>query len=134
LVDTGIKCLQGSQVCCAQPAPVAAPAAPVASGGSGSSIVLTDPLQGIGLIGGINRLIMTFVGMVGAIALLVFVYAGVIYMTAGGDDKKVSHARDTMKYAFIGLILIMGAYILTSFYFSVLTQGSASTAVVAPTQ
>lgn len=94
---------------------------------AGSSMTLTDPLGGIGLIGIINRLVLTFLGVVGAIALLVFVYAGVTYMTAGGDDARVTRAKDAMKYAFIGLALIMGAYVLTNFYFNVLTQNPTTT-------
>ena len=84
-------------------------------------MTLTDPLGGIGLLGALNRIIMTFLGVVGALALLVFVYAGVVYMTAGGHEESVTKARDTMKYAIIGLALIIFAYVLTSFYLTALT-------------
>lgn len=89
---------------------------------AGSSAVLHDPLGGVGILGVINRLVLTFLGLVGSISLLVFVYAGILYMTAGGAEDQITKAKDTMKYAFIGLVLIMGAYIFTNFYFNVLTQ------------
>lgn len=85
-------------------------------------VVLVDPMGGKGIIGAISSLISVFLGMVGAIALLVFVYAGVVYMTAGGADDRVTHAKDTMKYALIGLALITFAYALTNFYFVALTS------------
>lgn len=91
------------------------------SGVSTPPITLTDPLRGIGLIGALNRVIMTFLGMVGAFALLVFVYSGIVFMTAGSSDR-VKKAMDAMKYAILGLIIIMFAYIITNVYFNVLTQ------------
>lgn len=92
-------------------------------------MVLQNPLgNGTTLLTLINRLVVTFLGLVGALALLVFVYAGVMYMTAGGDEARVTKAKDAMKYAFIGLVLIMGAYTLTSFYFQVLTQNPTAPA------
>lgn len=119
LSETGDKCLQGTQVCCAV---IRTGTTTVERTGAsaGSPTTLTDPLGGIGLIGAINRLVLTFLGMVGALTLLVFVYAGVRYMT--GDEKGVTEAKDMMKNAFIGLILIMGAFVFTSVYFNVLTQ------------
>lgn len=96
-------------------------AAPAAAPGAGSSITLKDPLKGIGLLGAINRLVTVFLGIVGALALLVFIYAGVIYMTAGGAEDRVTKAKDTMKYAIIGLAAIILAYVLTSYFFEVLT-------------
>jgi hypothetical protein len=99
----------------------------------GSSTKLKDPLGGVGLVGALNRVINTFLGVVGAIALLVFVFAGVTYMTAGGSEERVTRARDTMKYAIIGLALITFAYALTSFYFQALTTTPTVTTTPTPT-
>lgn len=85
---------------------------PLCPDGSASCVTLN------GLIG---RFVAAFIGMVGALALLVFVYAGIMYMTAGSSDR-VKQATDTMKYALIGLALIMFAYVLTSFFFNALTS------------
>ncbi len=90
-------------------------------------VTLKDPLDigggSPGIIGVISRFIGTFLGVVGALALLVFVYAGIVYMTAGGSDERVKEAKDTMKYAFIGLALIMFAYAFATSFFNVLTKG-----------
>jgi hypothetical protein len=122
--STATDCLAQYKICCVKAGAAAtpsAPATPPAAGGAGSPTTLTDPLHGIGLLGIVNRLIMTFLGVVGAFALLVFVYAGVVYMTAGGKEESVTKARDTMKYALIGLALIIFAYALANFYLSALT-------------
>jgi len=101
---------------------------PAASGTTaGSPMTLTNPLcpaanpNCVTLNALIGRFVAAFIGMVGALALLVFVYAGIMYMTAGSSDR-VKQARDTMKYAVIGLALIIFAYALTSFFFNALSS------------
>ena len=94
---------------------------------AGSPMTLTNPLcpaanpNCVTLNALIGRFVAAFIGMVGALALLVFVYAGIMYMTAGSSDR-VKQARDTMKYAVIGLALIIFAYALTSFFFNALSS------------
>jgi hypothetical protein len=87
---------------------------------AGSAMTIQDPLGGVGVYGIIQRLITTFLGIVGAVALLVFFYAGVLYMTAGGDEKKVSSAKDAMLYGTIGLAIIFFAYAMTTYFFRIL--------------
>lgn len=116
-------------VCCSN-SPAAqgttTPQASAPSQGAGSSMTLADPLHGIGLYGILNRVIIAFLGLVGAVALLVFVYAGVVYMTAGSSDR-VKTATDAMKYAVLGLMIIMMAYIITNFFFQALTTDVTAT-------
>ncbi len=99
----------------------------------GSSWTISNPLGANAdfptLIG---RVISTFLGMVGAASLLVFVYAGVRYLTAGGSEEAVKIAKDTMKYAFIGLFLIIFAYVITNFFFEALSKNAAPAAPKAP--
>lgn len=64
------------------------------------------------LVGRIIRVALSFLG-IGAVSLMV--YAGVLWMTAAGNDDKVAEAKKTMKNAAIGLILIMMSYSLTWF-------------------
>lgn len=74
----------------------------------------------------------------GALALLAFVWAGVTWMTAGSSDR-VQKAKDTMKYAVIGLAMIAFAYAITSFFVDTLlgsikpsTEEQAPEAAVPP--
>jgi amino acid permease len=80
----------------------------------------------------INRIITAFLGMVGAFTFAVFIYAGVTWMTAGSSDR-VQHAKDTMKYAVIGLAMIALSYAITLFLIGALTR-SASVAPPTPSE
>lgn len=91
----------------------------------GSSIAIRNPLGTADIPTIIGRVISTFLGMVGALALLVFLYAGITYMTAAGREESITKAKDTMKYAMIGLFLIVFAYIITDFYFKALIKGAS---------
>lgn len=73
------------------------------------------------------------VGQVAGMALSVFgvvflclvVYSGIEWMTAGGNEEKVSKARQRIMRAAIGLGIIMMAYALTTFIVTKL-QGTSS--------
>lgn len=110
-------------VCCTKPEEAAATVtSSVANVGKPSTrpLTLPDPLGGADLPRVIGRVISTFLGMVGALALLVFVYAGTRYMTAAGSEDAIKTAKDTMKFALIGLAIIIFAYVITDFYFKAL--------------
>jgi len=113
--DIGETCV-GGQVCCdTSPGEKATPTPTTPSTGGGSPVTLTNPLgAGATFYTIIRNVIQAFLGMVGALALLVFVYAGVLWMTAGSSDR-VQKAKDTMKYAVIGLAMIAFSYVITSF-------------------
>ncbi len=81
-----------------------------------------NPLGTTSLNTVINRIIRTVLGFVGALFLAMFVYAGVLYMTAGGDDKKVSAAKTTMVNAVLGILVISLAYSIISIVFETARQ------------
>ncbi len=114
-------CPTSAPICCVLTSQNAVNSTASTAGGAGSSMVLNDPLHGMTIDEIIGNFVSIFLGFTGAIALLVFVYAGIMYMTAGSSDR-VKTAMDTMKYAVLGLAVIMFAYILTTFYFKVLTS------------
>jgi hypothetical protein len=52
---------------------------------------------------------------VGAIAVLMIVIGGLKYIFAQGEPQKVAEAKNTMIYAFIGLILVGAAAAIVNF-------------------
>lgn len=91
-------------------------------GSSGSPTTITNPLgAGTTIFTIINRVVTAFLGMVGALALGVFIYAGVLWMTAGSSDR-VQKAKDAMKYAVIGLAMIAFSYAITTFFLTAFTK------------
>ena len=123
----------GSNICCrmdqaASPTKTAAPTGKP----TGSPITLTNKLgAGATIFAVMQRVITMFLGVVGALALGVFVYAGVLWMTAGSSDR-VQKAKDALKYAVIGLFMIAFAYSISAFFFSTLAGGGAAKKAVVP--
>jgi len=58
----------------------------------------------------IAQVINIFLGFLGIIFLCLTVYAGYLYMTANGEEKKTQDALGIIKTAIIGLIIILAAY------------------------
>ncbi len=63
----------------------------------------------------IGSLIRTVLAFIGVVFFVLVVYAGFKWMTARGKEETTSEAKSTMENALIGLIIISGAYALTTF-------------------
>lgn len=76
-------------------------------------LALSNPVTTLGndatIAGLVNRLITWFLSLVGVIMLVLFVYAGLLWMTSQGGDQ-IKKAKDTMKWALLGLVVVFGAY------------------------
>ena len=72
----------------------------------------------------IGRIIYVFLGTIGVVLLGLILFAGYLWMTAGGDEKQVKSAKDRIRNAVIGLVIIASAFAITNFIMSQLT-GSA---------
>lgn len=66
----------------------------------------------------VGSMIKIAMGLLGIIVLVLIVYAGFIWMTAAGDDKKVASAKAILKNAVIGAIILFLAYSITAFVLS----------------
>lgn len=64
------------------------------------------------LAGKIIGVVLSFVGV---IFLILTIYAGITWMTAEGNEQKVSEAKDLLINSIIGLIIIFAAYAITAF-------------------
>lgn len=62
-------------------------------------------------------------GLLGIIFLIIMVFAGYRWMTASGNEEAITKAKDGIKRAIIGLIIIMSAYAITYFIFNQLPFG-----------
>lgn len=66
----------------------------------------------------VGNLIRTFISLLGVIFLVLIVYGGWLWLTARGDKERVEKAKDTITRAVIGIVIVVGAYTLTSFVLS----------------
>ena len=80
----------------------------------------------------IGNLIRTLIAATGIVFLVITVYAGIIYMTAAGDDTKIKKAKGMLTSSVIGIIIIVGAYALTSYIVSALSTAAAPTTEAPP--
>lgn len=64
-------------------------------------------------------------GFVAVVTVLMIIYAGFLYVTSGGDDDKTKQAKTIMKYAAIGMLLLVSTYVLFRFF---VTQDAPATA------
>src|SRR3989344_6401757 len=78
------------------------------------------------LSGTIASVIKAVLALVGTIFLILTIYAGVLWMTAQGNEEQVTKAVGIIKASVIGLIVIMSAYAITAFVTSRLV-GAAGT-------
>ncbi len=53
--------------------------------------------------------------LAGIIFFILAVYSGLVWMTARGNDERVTKARNTLIASVIGLVILVSAYAITSF-------------------
>lgn len=63
----------------------------------------------------VANLINVLISVLGIIFIVLVVYAGFLYLTASGDDKKVAKAKTLLTQAVIGLVIILSAYGISTF-------------------
>lgn len=59
--------------------------------------------------------IINYMVMIAAsVAALLFAYAGILYITAGGDSGKISSAHQIFFNVFVGFMLILAAWLIVN--------------------
>ncbi len=136
---SGVRCSAGLSCCkvkekSSAPTKAAAPTTPQFPAATLPPLFekrnLQDPLgdvKGITIEGLVARIISKTLPLVGALFLLLFVFGGFRYLTAGGDSKKVDSAKQTLKNAVIGIIIVIGAYLIIDVFLKILTGGATPT-------
>lgn len=68
-----------------------------------------------GILFTIGLVIKSALSVLGVIFLVLTVYAGYVWMTAGGDESKVEKAKETLGRAVIGLFIVLCSYAIAEF-------------------
>jgi hypothetical protein len=74
----------------------------------------------------IGRIISVFLGLLGVIFLILTIYAGFLWMTAGGDDKKVEKAKRILVQATVGLVICLAAYGIAAFVVNIISNSTGN--------
>ena len=68
----------------------------------------------------VTGLIMLALGFAGLLFFAMLVIGGIRYISAGGDEKAVTSARQTLTSAFIGLIIVVASFLVANIIFVLL--------------
>jgi len=68
------------------------------------------------------NLLNIILGFLGLIAVIIIIAAGFMWMTAGGNEKRLETARKLLIQGFIGLVLILAAWSIAYFVISTFSQ------------
>ena len=66
----------------------------------------------------ISKVVEVILSLVGVIFLILIIYSGLRWMTAGGNDQTLDKAKETLRQAIMGLIIVVGAYAISLFIFN----------------
>ncbi len=81
----------------------------------------------------VGTIISGALALVGTIFLILTVYAGILWMTAQGNEEKVTKSKNIIIAAIIGLVITMAAYAITSFVTGRLAGGGTGPTTCATT-
>lgn len=69
--------------------------------------------------------IRVILGFLGIIAVVIILYAGFLWMTAAGNDDRISTAKSMMSAGVIGLVIILAAFGVATFVMNALVNATA---------
>ncbi len=73
------------------------------------------------------NVISLLLGFLGIASVFVMMYGGFLWLTAGGEENKAKQGSTLLFQAFIGLVIILSAYMVTYFVLANLTAAVTST-------
>ena len=72
----------------------------------------------------ITDMLRIAMGVLGTVAVVIVIYAGFLWMTAGGNDERVGQAKKWLYGGVIGLALILTSYSISSWVISHLVDST----------
>jgi len=68
----------------------------------------------------VSQIINYFLGMLGLVAVAMLIYAGMLMVTAGGEEEQIGKAKKIITYAVIGIVIIVLSYTIIGFVTNIL--------------
>ena len=115
--------LNSSFVLAATPSQEAIEQLNAAAGSSGANIAGSGPTDPRMIVAKIIRALLSFIGI---FFVVLSMYAGFLWMTAGGEEEKTSKAKKLIFNGVIGLAIILSAYAISYFVFKSLLCATTS--------
>lgn len=89
-------------------------------------------LDTVNLREAIALIIKSLLGFLGSVFVILIIYAGFIWMTSGGSSEKIDRARKILTSSTVGLLIVILAYAITVFVFSVIGDAVTGQGSVPP--
>ena len=89
------------------------------------------PSELVGDDGVFLQITNTILYAVGIIAVIMLIWGGVRYIISGGDQQKVTDAKNTILYAILGLVVALLSYAIVNFVLNIVGTGEVSTSLEA---
>lgn len=83
-----------------------------------------DPANELSLSQQIGKYIKVALSLSGTIFLALTIYAGFLWMTASGNEDKVTEAKAIIMRASLGMFVTLAAYSITAFVLAATTSGT----------
>ncbi len=96
--------------------------------GKGAGLGAYEDIGPEGVLKVIQTAINAFLSLIGVILLIYMLYAGYNWMTAQGEEEKVEKAKDTLKRAIVGALIIVAAYAISVFVIARIEAGNLKAA------
>jgi hypothetical protein len=74
----------------------------------------------------IGRIILGALSISGSVALFMFVYGGMLWLTSMGRSEPIEKGRKILLWSVAGIVVIAGAFVMTTALFNAVTTGSVS--------
>lgn len=98
-----------------------------------STVAGYDTASSTEITGYVSRVISVILSVLGIIFLAFTIYAGILWMTAAGNEEKVAKAKELIIESIIGVIIVIAAYAISYFVLSATTKSSIKTNAPAAT-
>lgn len=67
----------------------------------------------------LGKMLKAVLGIIGTAALVIIVYSGIMWMVAGGNDQRISKARNSLIMAALGLFVVFASYTIVKYVIKV---------------
>jgi hypothetical protein len=91
-----------------------------------AQVTITNPLGESDVRVIVGRVIQGALSVAGTLALLMLVYGGILWLTDMGKGDQVKKGKDILIWATLGIILIAGAYVITTALFNAVLLGDVA--------
>lgn len=98
---------------------------PLAALAAGSDVSLPNPIACDNLICLFLSVIRLVLAAIGLFGLVMFIWGGFLMLTSGGNEEQIKKGKETLTWASLGIVVVLGSWVLLRYVLTVLTNVTA---------